>query len=273
MNCLIHPIDFEELALDYFGKAKADGVVHAELFFDPQAHTSRGIAYDAIIGGFTAACKKAEESFGITTLLIPCFLRHLPVIDAQKTFDEIKGDLVSGKLAGVGLDSSERGYPPGSWKDIYSQAKALNVRRTAHAGEEGPVDYIREAIRELDVERIDHGIRLAEDPELMHEIAEKRVMVTVCPLSNVRLKCVENVSELPIRQFLDKGIRFSLNGDDPAYFGGYILDNYCAVQDAFDLKLDDWKRIAHGAVDGSWCDEARKKEISYRLEEVFANHQ
>lgn len=231
MSVLIYEQDFEELAYQYFLRAKADGVVHAEVFFDPQAHIGRGIAYATIRDGFVKACRRAQAELGISTLLVLCFLRHLPVSEAESLFVSAKKDLEAGTLAGIGLDSSERGFPPGAWEGIYKQAKASGIRRTAHAGEEGPVEYIEEAIRDLDVERIDHGIRLAEDAQLMREVAERRLPVTMCPLSNVRLQCVNNLGALPIRQFLDNGVCFSINSDDPAYFGGYILDNYCAVQE------------------------------------------
>lgn len=273
MSCLIHTKDFEELAYDYFSRANADGVIHAEVFFDPQAHTGRGVSYETAIGGFTTACHRAREDYGITSLLIPCFLRHLPVADAEVTFRIMKRDLETRTLAGIGLDSSEKGFPPSAWKAIYGQAGALGVRRTAHAGEEGPVEYIREAIQELGVERIDHGIRLVEDQDLMRELARKRLMVTMCPLSNVKLKCVKALSDLPIRQFIDNHVRFSLNGDDPAYFGGYVLDNYCAVQEAFDLTEQDWRWITLGAIDGSWCDERRKESMRGQVEKIFLDFQ
>ena len=273
MSALIHAQDFEELAFDYFLRAKADGVVHAEVFFDPQAHTSRGVSYETLRQGFTKACQKAEKQLGISTKLILCFLRHLPVKDAHPTLNEAKHDLLSGALSGIGLDSSEKGNPPGAWRDIFAEAKGFGIKRTAHAGEEGPVEYIREAVNELDVERIDHGIRLADDDELMGEIAKRHLLVTVCPLSNVRLQCVESVQQLPIRHFLDAGVDFSINSDDPAYFGGYILDNYCAVQEAFDLSINEWEKIARASVQGSWCDDRRKAAISMQLEEVLEKYQ
>ena len=273
MSALIHAQDFEELAFEYFLRAKADGVVHAEVFFDPQAHTGRGVSYKTLRQGFTKACQKAEEQLGISTKLILCFLRHLPVKDAHDTLIEAKQDLLSGALSGIGLDSSEKGNPPGAWRDIYAEAKRSGIKRTAHAGEEGPVEYIREAVNELDVERIDHGIRLVEDDELMRELAARHLLVTVCPLSNVRLQCVESVQQLPIRRFLDAGVDFSINSDDPAYFGGYILDNYCAVQEAFDLSRNEWGRIARASVQGSWCDDGRKAAISVQLEEVLEKYQ
>ena len=269
IKCLIKEQDFEQLAWEYFLKAKNDGVVHAEVFFDPQAHTERGISYDTIVNGFTTACKRAEQELELSTKLILCFLRHLPVEDSVKTYAQARTDLESGRLAGLGLDSSEKGFPPGAWKEIYGTAKTKGIRRTAHAGEEGPVEYIKEALNELDVERIDHGIRLAEDAELMREVAKKKVLVTLCPLSNVRLRCVKEIKELPIKTFLDNGIMFSINSDDPAYFGGYIQDNYCAVQEAFNLTAREWEGIAKAAVEGSWCSYSRKKYLLEQLNETM----
>ena len=266
MSCLIHETDYEQLAWDYFARAKSDGVVHAEVFFDPQAHTARGVKYETVVYGFEKACQRAVAELGISTKLIPCFLRHLPVEEIPAVFAQMEPDLRSGRLAGIGLDSTEKGNPPRKWKEVYGMAKAKGIRRTAHAGEEGPVEYIQEALKELDIERIDHGIRLADDEELMREVAERKILITMCPLSNVRLRCVKEVKELPIRTFLDKGVSFSINSDDPAYFGGYIQDNYCAVQDAFNLTVKEWERIARAAVAGSWCDDSRKNAILREIE-------
>lgn len=268
MSVLIKAQDFEALAWEYFLKAKADGVVHAEVFFDPQAHTGRGVEYAVIVEGFTRACERARRELDISTKLILCFLRHLPVKDSDETFAKAEMDLKNGVLAGIGLDSTELGNPPANWRALYGKAKQLGIRRTAHAGEEGPVEYIKGAVRDLDVERIDHGIRLPDDNELMREVAERRILVTMCPLSNVRLKCANSVADLPVRKYLEAGVRFSINSDDPAYFGGYILDNYCAVQQAFHLTTREWEGIARGAVEGSWCDAARKENILKQLDET-----
>lgn len=269
MKCLITEQDFEQLAWEYFLKAKSDGVVHAEVFFDPQAHTGRGVAYETVVKGFTMACQRAEQELELSTKLILCLLRHLPLEDSKTTYDQAKLDLETGLLAGLGLDSSEKAFPPRAWKEIYGTAKTKGIRRTAHAGEEGPVEYIREALSELDVERIDHGIRLAEDENLMREVADKKILVTMCPLSNVRLRCVKHIKELPIRKFLDSGVSFSINSDDPAYFGGYILDNYCAVQEAFLLEPREWESIIKAAVEGSWCNYSRKHSLLELLNETM----
>ena len=272
MSTLIHEQDFEQLAWEYFLKAKSDGVVHAEVFFDPQAHTGRGVAYRIVVDGFSKACQRAEQELDISTKLIMCFLRHLPVPDAEQLYVDAEKDLKSGLLAGIGLDSSEKEFPPGRWKDVYGRAKAAGISRTAHAGEEGPVEYIREALQELDVQRIDHGIKLIDDPSLMKEVAEREILVTMCPVSNLRLRCVADIKELPVRKYLDAGVTFSINSDDPAYFGGYILDNYCAVQEAFDLTIKDWEWIAGSAIRGSWADGLRKEVLLSQLDEVIKGH-
>ncbi|KAL9059405.1 MAG: hypothetical protein Q9206_001505 [Seirophora lacunosa] len=270
MSVLVRAQDFEALAWEYFARAHADGVVHAEVSFDPQAHTGRGVKYATVVEGLVRACRRAESDFGMS--IRASDFRHLPVGDAAVTFGDAKEDLMSGRLVGIGLDSSERGFPPGAWQLIYAQAKDANIKRTAHAGEEGPVEYIREALEKLDVERIDHGIRLAEDEGLMKEVAQKEIMVTLCPLSNVRLKCVKEVADLPIREFLNSGVPFSINSDDPAYFSGYILDNYCAVQNAFDLTLGEWKCVATAAIVGSWCEESRKGVMLAKLNELVEDY-
>lgn len=271
MSALQTPADFEALAMDYFRHAHADGVVHAEVFFDPQAHLSRGVSYGTVLSGFQAARSKAKEDFGISSELICCFLRHLPVPDSLSTFamNEVQASLQSGEIMGVGLDSSEMGFEPALFMDIYAKAKSLGLKRTAHAGEEGPASYIRSALDDLNVQRIDHGIRLADDAALLERVAREGTLLTICPISNVLLRCVGSVADLPLRKFLDAGVNFSINSDDPAYFGGnYILDNYCAVQDAFDLSVEEWKGIVEASVRGSWCSEGRKGEILCLLEEV-----
>jgi len=270
MSVLIHAADFEAVAWDYFQHAAADGVHHAELFFDPQAHMSRGVGYQTVLSGFTAARQRAEKEFGITSELISCFLRHLPVADSLAAFrqEDVQKSYRSGAVIGVGLDSSEAGNLPRKWNELYREAERQGLRRTAHAGEEGPASYIADAVDSLQVERVDHGVRLAEDPELMRWVADKGLMLTVCPISNVTLGCVMAISEVPIRKFLDAGVRFSINSDDPAYFGGYILDNYCAVQEAFGLSVGEWRAICTAGIEGSWCSRGRKDEVLRALDNV-----
>ena len=239
------------------------------MFFDPQAHTARGIPLNSVIEGFNNGCKRAERELGISTLLIPCLLRHLPILDGQATWESLRPWVRDGTVRGLGLSSSELGFPPGPYKGIFAAAREAGLNVTAHAGEEGPPSYIASAITDLGVRRIDHGIKLALDKELLEQVAREKIMLTVCPLSNVRLACVKSVSELPIREFLDGGVRFSINSDDPAYFGGYILANYCAVQEAFNLTPEEWGVIVEGSIDGSWCDDKRKAELKGLLEDVL----
>lgn len=268
MSALITASDFELLAYEYFERAHKDGVHHAEIFFDPQAHTARGVAYDTVVKGLVAGQRSAEKDFGLTSKLIVCFLRHLSPEEAGVTYKEAAalGHFSDGTIAGIGLDSSEKPFPPELFREVYESAAAAGIRRTAHAGEEGPASYIEKALDICKVERIDHGIRLVDDEALLKRIAKDKTLVTICPISNVQLRCVTDVSELPIRKFLDEGVRFSINSDDPAYFGGYILDNYCAVQESFGLSLKDWTSIANGAIEGSWCNEDRKQVLLAKVE-------
>ncbi|KUJ21713.1 adenosine deaminase [Mollisia scopiformis] len=274
MSVLLHASDFESLAYEYFTRAHADGVHHAEIFFDPQAHTSRGVSYGVVVEGLVAAQKKAEKNFGISSKLILCFLRHLPASHAGETYTEAEalGHFSDGTVVGIGLDSSEVGFPPEIFREVYDAAGKTTLRRTAHAGEEGDHTYISRALDLCNTERIDHGIRLVDNEELLKRVASEKILVTMCPLSNVRLRCVTKVADLPVRKFLDEGVRFSINSDDPAYFGGYILDNYCAVQEAFKLSLVDWRFIAVAAIEGSWCDEERKKTLLAKVDDWAEKH-
>lgn len=271
MSVLLTASDFESLAYEYFTRAHADGVLHAEVFFDPQAHTSRGVEYATVVQGLNAAQSRAEKDFGITSKLILCFLRHLPSSNADSTFQEaeVLGHFSDGTIAGIGLDSSEVGFPPELFQEVYKKAESKGVRRTAHAGEEGDYTYISRALDLNHVERIDHGIRLADNEDLIKRIADEKILLTVCPISNVQLRCVKEIKDLPIRKFLDAGVRFSINSDDPAYFGGYILDCYKAVHDAFNLSMDEWRGIAEASIEGSWCDDKRKKEMMIKVDECI----
>ncbi|KAJ6004646.1 adenosine deaminase [Penicillium herquei] len=271
MSVLITEDDFYELAWSYVLAAHADGVHHAEVFFDPQSHTSRDVPIASVTRGYKRAFDRAESEFGITSRLIMCFLRHLPVASAEATFDSANELIRDGSIHGVGLDSSEVGFPPELFTKVFQKAKEAGLRRTAHGGEEGDVSYIRGALESLSAERIDHGIRLAEDQELLKEIAAKGTLLTICPLSNVYLRTAKSVASLPLREFLDSGVQFSLNSDDPAYFGGGILKNYCAVQEAFDFSIDDWKTIAISGVRGSWIGDERKRLLLEKIADAVEN--
>ena len=222
-----------------------------------------------MVDGFTAACKRAETELGITTELIVCFLRHLPLSSAEATYETVLPDLKSGRVAGIGLSSTEKGNPPKLFKSIYASAEVQGIQRTAHAGEEADVSYMRDALESLHVQRVDHGIKLVDDLSLMAEFVKQRILITMCPLSNVRLRCVNDVKDLPIRAYLNNRVRFSINSDDPAYFGGYILANYCAVQEAFELDVEEWTSILMASIQGSWCSEARKDEMFGLLADIL----
>lgn len=265
--------DFADLAWSYFQIAHADGVHHAEVFFDPQVHQSRGVPYETIVAGFSEGCKRAERELGLSTRLILCFVRHLPVASAKQVYEEFltHQHFEGGVVHGIGWSSTEVGPPKDMFRELYASAAEKKIPLTAHAGEEGDPTYISTAL-ELGVQRIDHGIRLVEDPELMQRVAKDGILLTVCPLSNVRLRCVPSVEHVPVRQFLEAGVKFSINSDDPAYFGGYILDNYCAVQEAHQLSVLEWRIIAENSVQESWIEDSRKAELLEKIESHVKKH-
>jgi adenosine deaminase len=250
MSVLRTEDDFADLASAYLARASADGVRHAELFFDPQAHTSRGVPIDAVIDGLLRGLADAQKTTGITGGLILCFLRHLPASEAMETLESVAHR--SGDLLGVGLDSAEVGFPPHLFEDVFARARQLGLHVVAHAGEEGPPEYVWEALNSLKVERIDHGVRSLEDPELVAHLRDHRVPLTVCPLSNVRLGGVSSIDLHRLRDMLDAGLMVTINSDDPAYFGGYIADNYRAVADALDLSSDQLRQMAAFSIEASF---------------------
>lgn len=224
--------DFHDLAAAYFDRAAADGVVHAEIMFDPQTHTDRGIPFAIVIEGLLAAMAEAEARHGLTSLLIMSFLRHLSEEEAFKTLAMAEPWL--DRIAAVGLDSSENGHPPEKFARVFAAAAAKGLRRVAHAGEEGPPAYVWEALDILKVDRLDHGNRSLEDPDLVARLASENMTLTVCPLSNLKLCVVARIEDHPIKQMLGLGLRATINSDDPAYFGGYVADNYRAIAPALD---------------------------------------
>lgn len=269
---LVSEDDFHQLAWSYFVTAHADGVVHAEVSFDPQAHTSRGVDISSVVRGFSSACRRALMELGISTRLIMGFMRDMPIASAEETLRSVHTFIDDGTIHGVGLDSSETGFPPEPFEGVFDKAKQRGLRRTAHAGEEGGVQYLKGALASLQIERVDHGIRLVEDPALMRDVANKKTLLTICPLSNVRLNNVKSVESLPLREFLEAGVQFSINSDDPAYFEGSILSNYCAVQEAFDFHIDEWKQIGLAAINGSWADTSRKERILAQFSEIVSQY-
>ncbi len=248
--------DFYDLTAAYLARANADHVRHVEIFFDPQGHTERGIAFETVITGITRALDDAKASYGMTSKLIMCFLRHLSEADAESTLDEALPYL--DRIDGVGLDSSEVGHPPAKFERVFARARGLGLKVVAHAGEEGPPAYVDEALDLLKVDRIDHGNRSLEDPALVARLATKGMTLTVCPLSNLKLCVVGDIADHPLKTMLDAGLRATVNSDDPSYFGGYVNANYRAVADALDLSKDELVTLARNSFTGSFLSEADK---------------
>lgn len=258
---LITEQDFSDLMHAYLRRAAVAGVVHAEIFFDPQTHTVRGISIDTVLDGLIDGIARAQ-GLGITAGLILCFLRDRPVDEALATLRSAAPR--AHELLAVGLDSAEAGYPPSLFTEVFAEARSLGLRAVAHAGEEGPLAYVTEALDLLGAERIDHGYRALEDPALVERLREDRVPLTVCPFSNVRLKGVASLAEHPLRRMLDAGLLVSVSSDDPAYFGGYIDDNLSGVTEALGLGPDDVDRLVLGAIESSFLPDSRKAELRER---------
>jgi adenosine deaminase len=252
MAVLRTPDDFAELADAYLRRAKHDGVRHVEMFFDPQAHTRRGVPLADVVAGLGRAAAEAPQRYGITVLLIACIVRDRPVAEAMATLEALAEH--RSVVHGIGLDSAEVGYPPSLFAEVFSAAHDLGLRRVAHAGEEGPPQYVWEALDVLGVERVDHGIRAAEDPALLRRLAADRIPLTVCPLSNVRLRCVDTLAAHPLPALLDAGVLVTINSDDPAYFGGYVGANYAAVQEALHLDADTIAALARNSLAASFTE-------------------
>lgn len=255
--------DFRVLAQRYFERAAADGVCHVELFFDPQAHTSRGVDVNDVIDGLLTGLAWARETFGITGGLILCFLRDASVADAAKTLESVAHR--AGDLLGVGLDSAEVGFPPELFVEVFARAKSLGLRLVAHAGEEGGPDYVWQALNLLGVERVDHGVRSIEDPALIGYLVENQVPLTVCPLSNQRLQVTPDLGDHPLKRLLDAGVVATVNSDDPAYFGGYVGENYTRIAEALSLSEADLAKLARNSIVASFAGEERKRELLARF--------
>jgi adenosine deaminase len=251
--------DFHAMTAAYLRRVHADGVVHAEIFFDPQTHTARGIPMEVIVGGIRRALDEARREHGLTSELILCFLRHLSEEDALATWEAALP--FKAEFAGVGLDSGERGNPPSKFQRVFAQARAAGLKAVAHAGEEGPPAYITEALDLLHVVRIDHGVRCLEDAAVVERLARERVPLTVCPLSNVKLCVFPEMAQHNLVKLLDLGLRVTVNSDDPAYFGGYITDNYRAVCAALPVGAAEVLQLAENAVVASWLPDSRKTEL------------
>ena len=245
MDVLRTEQDFADLAEAYLARAAEQGVRHAEIFFDPQAHTCRGVEIGAVIEGLGRALDTSQERYGVSTRLILCFLRDRPPEEAAATLTAAEPYL--DRIVGVGLDSAEAGNPPGPFREVYRRAAELGLHRVAHAGEEGPPAYVWEALDELGVERVDHGRRALEDPELVRRLVTERVPLTVCPLSNVRLRGVERLADHPLPQMLAAGLLATVNSDDPSYFGGYVGDNLLACVEELGLAEEELRQLARNS--------------------------
>ena len=264
---LLHEQDFYDLTWAYLLKCKEQNVLHVEPFFDPQTHTDRGVPFKVVINGISDALADAEERLGITSKLIMCFLRHLDetsAIETLKTSSEY-----TDYIYGVGLDSSEKGNPPEKFSNVFNAAKDMGYKLVAHAGEEGPASYIWSSLDILKIERIDHGIRAIDDPELMLRLINNQIPLTVCPLSNVKLKVFEEMSSHTILEMLEQGVCVTVNSDDPSYFGGYMTENFISLYDNLGLSKGQALRLVKNSIDASFAPKKRKK-VLYSLLDEFA---
>ncbi|MFJ2715835.1 adenosine deaminase [Streptomyces sp. NPDC087437] len=256
--------DFEDLADAYLARAAAQGVRHAEIFFDPQAHLARGVGMGTVVDGLWRALGRSQEKHGVSTRLIMCFLRDESAESAMGTLEAAKPYL--DRIAGIGLDSAEAGHPPAKFREVYEAAAALGLRRVAHAGEEGPPEYIAQALDVLGVERVDHGLRCMEDPELVARLVRDRIPLTLCPLSNVRLRAVGTLADHPLPAMLDAGLLCTVNSDDPAYFGGYVGDTFDAVRDTLGLGEDRLRELARNSFLASFLEHDEELRRRYLAE-------
>ncbi len=263
---LITAQDFHDLMLAYLERAHADGVRRAEIFFDPQTHTGRGIGFDVFMAGFQRAIEDANARLGISVGLIMCFLRHLPAHEADATWRSAEPYLDG--LLGVGLDSAEIGNPPEAFADVYDLARSAGLHAVAHAGEEGPPHYITNALDVLGAERVDHGVRSDEDQALVDRLVSERIPLTMCPLSNVRLKVFDRIEEHNLKHLLDAGVLVTVNSDDPAYFGGYVLDNYLALADGLNLTRQDLVQLARNSIVAAFLSDTERGVLLDELDSV-----
>ena len=267
-SVLLQAQDFHDMAWPYFLRAKADNVIHTELFFDPQTHTARGVPMASVIEGLSGACRKAEAELGISSALILCFLRHLSEEDAFATLEAALP--WRGHFIGVGLDSSEMGHPPSKFERVFTRCRELGLHVVAHAGEEGPPEYMWQAIDLLKVQRIDHGVAALQDPLLMAELAHTRLPLTVCPLSNLKLCVVKDLRDHPLKHMLDAGLCVTVNSDDPAYFGGYMNANFGQTTQALGLSREDVIQLAKNSFEASFIGNERRSVCVRQVQDVVS---
>ena len=268
MNVLRTEEDFFDLTMAYLNRARADNVRHAEIFFDPQGHTARGVPFSVAISGILTALKMSRAQFGMTSKLIMCFLRHLPEEDAFSTLKEAEPWLDG--IVGVGLDSTEVGHPPEKFARVFAAAKDRGLKLCAHAGEEGPPDYVRDTLDILNVDRIDHGNRSLEDERLVERLRAAAMTLTVCPLSNLKLCVVKDIRAHPIKKMLDLGLRATVNSDDPAYFGGHVMANFKAIIESLDLDADNIRILIKNSFEGSFLSDGEKRAHLAAVEKIEA---
>lgn len=264
MRVLLTERDFYDLTWDYLRKAASQQVVHTEIFFDPQGHTGRGLPFETALNGITHALKDGQETLGISSYLILCFLRHLSEANALETLERALP--YKDRIIGVGLDSSELGHPPSKFIHVFERARQEGFLATAHAGEEGPPEFVWEALDLLHVRRIDHGNRSLEDMRLVQRLVEQGTALTVCPLSNLKLRVVPDMRAHPLRKMLDLGLKASIHSDDPAYFGGYMNENYIAVAEALHLDRTHILKMAQNGIEASFLEDIRKRALQQQLE-------
>ena len=266
---LLHKQDFYDLTWAYLLMCKQQNVMHVEPFFDPQTHTVRGVPFETIVSGIAEALADGKGKLGITSRLIMCFLRHLSEESAIETLKS--SEQFTDVIYGVGLDSAEMGNPPEKFINVFSKAKGMGYKLVAHAGEEGPASYIWSSLDVLNVQRIDHGIRAIDDPDLMLRLIESQMPLTICPLSNVKLRVFDTMASHTILDMLDLGVCVTVNSDDPSYFGGYMTENFLALYDSLELSRDQAIRLINNSIDASFAEGSRKKELSNLLQTYIAD--
>ncbi len=264
---LLHEQDFYDLTFTYLEKLHAQNVVHAEIFFDPQTHTDRGVSFGTVINGIWRACRDAESKWGLTTSLIMCFLRHLDEASAFQTLEQALP--YRDRIIGVGLDSSELGHPPSKFQRVFARAAEEGLLLVAHAGEEGPAAYIWEALNLLNISRLDHGNRCLDDEKLVDELVRRQMALTVCPLSNLKLCVVKDLKDHSLKTMLDRGLLVTVNSDDPAYFGGGVNDNYAHTAAAIGLSKQDIYELARNSFIGSFLPEEKKQQHLINIDTYY----
>ncbi|MBE4193782.1 adenosine deaminase [Vibrio parahaemolyticus] len=269
-NVLRTEQDFYDLTWEYLEHCKADNVIHTEIFFDPQTHTERGINFDTVLNGISRALTDGNEKLDITSQIIACFLRHLSEESAMDTLQSILKH--RDKIIGVGLDSSEKGHPPAKFLRVFQKAKEAGLLTVAHAGEEGPAQNITDAIEMLEVSRVDHGVRCVEGEALVESLIETKMPLTVCPLSNIKLCVFDEMGQHNIVELLRKGVAVTINSDDPVYFGGYMTDNFLAVNQAHPMSKEELAKFTLNAIDASFIDNELKAQYRHQVEQYVAQH-